>query len=320
MSHVVSRILITLLFGFPALLLGQPSGALQAAPEPATETTPDAATARLLATLATGSESERESAAFELAETAPAAGLPALVRALRQDESSVVRQAAAFALGAYRPPSPAVIDALMETLRGRDPRLKTAVATTLSRLGEESEAVVRGLVEALGSEDPRTRQSAVIVLERIGPPAAAAIPAVAQRLREDPDERVRRFAVAVLTAMGKEASEGAAEAMTSAAVPALLRAVGSDTSERVRQYSAEALPAVGAPASAAVPVLTEALGDPDWGVRAAAARSLGRYGPAASSAAPALKKAKKDGEEPVREAAREALREIGGRGSEPGSG
>lgn len=260
---------------------------------------------RLLDALRTGSEPEREQAALELAETAPPAALPALIRALREDDSSEVRQAAAFALGAYQPPAPETVAALMEALAGRDPRLKTAVATTLSRLGREAEAVVRALLGALAAEDPRTRQSAVIVLERIGAPAAevpALVPAVTERLEKDPDERVRRFAVAVLAAVGERAG---------AAVPALVGAVRSDASERVRQYSAEALRSVGAAAEEAVPVLTAALADPDWGVRVAAARALGEYGPGAAAARTALEKAaKEDPEEPVREAAKTALKTI----------
>jgi len=262
-------------------------------------------TPALVAALTSGTESEREEAAFELAETAPPAALPLLIRALRDDPSSAVRQAAAFALGAYHPPSAETVEALMDALQGRAPQLKTAVATTLSRLGAESELVLRALVAALGADDARTRQSALIVLERIGPPvsaAAGAVPAVAECLRKDPDERARRFAVSVLAAVGEDAGDGA--------VSALLETAHSDASERVRQYSVEALPAVGAPAAQAVPVLTEAVADPDWGVRAAAVRVLGSYGPAAVAAVPALEKAREDAEEPVRNAAVEALEKI----------
>lgn len=262
--------------------------------------------ARLLDTLRHGTETRREEAAFELAETAPPAALPLLVQTLREDESSAVRQAAAFALGAYHPPSTEAVEELMAALAGRDPRLKTAVATTLSRLGKESGAVVQALVAALGAEDARTRQSALIVLERIGSSAAAQAPgavgAVAERLEKDPDERVRRFAVATLAAVGEGAQS---------VVPALLRAVRSDASERVREYSVGALKAVGSDADRAVPVLVEALADIDWGVRAAAARALGEYGSAASAAKPALEKAaKEDAETSVREAAKEALNGI----------
>lgn len=269
--------------------------------------------ARWLDRLRTGTESQREEAAFELAESAPPEALPLLIRALRQDESSAVRQAAAFALGAYHPPSEGTVSALMEALAGRDARLKTAVATTLSRLGKESEPVVRALIAALGAEDPRIRQSALIVVERIGPPVVGQAPgvvtAVAERLEGDPDERVRRFAVAALAGIAVGARE---------ARPALLRAVRSDASERVREYSAGALRTVGVAADAAVPVLVQALADPDWGVRAAAARALGEYGSAASAAKPALKKAaNEDPEAPVREAAKAALDAISRPSSQP---
>ena len=73
----------------------------------------------------------------------------------------------------------------------------------------------------------------------------------------------------------------------------------------------------GLAASAAVPVITEALTDPNPRVRKTAAIALGRIGAGARAAISALIKVLRDGNSCVRDAAAEALAKIESAGHDP---
>jgi HEAT repeat protein len=91
------------------------------------------------------------------------------------------------------------------------------------------------------------------------------------------------------------------------AVPMLTGALG-DKEYRVRASAADAL--VKMPSAHVVPGMIQALRSADPSVRANAAVVLGAFGPAATHAAPALAGALKDTNPRVRELAGEALKQI----------
>lgn len=72
----------------------------------------------------------------------------------------------------------------------------------------------------------------------------------------------------------------------------LMKVLEKSRDPRERRMAAERLGSMGA--TDAAPVLSQALRDPDWGVRTAAAGALWELGPAAKDAVPALREAMKD--------------------------
>jgi HEAT repeat protein len=111
-----------------------------------------------------------------------------------------------------------------------------------------------------------------------------AVPPLEKALSSD-DAAVRREA---LRSMGKLRFR--APLLSQDVLPLLLDAMG-DPDEGVRAVAATYLGIMHDDPDASVPLLAQALEDPDVTVRRAAASALGSFGAAASSALPALKKA-----------------------------
>jgi HEAT repeat protein len=80
--------------------------------------------------------------------------------------------------------------------------------------------------------------------------------------------------------------------------------------ESIHEAALKVFGRIGPAASAAMPVLVEALEDPSRRVRLAAVQALGRLGPAAGTALPSLVQHLTDGSEPMRKVAAEALGRI----------
>jgi len=93
----------------------------------------------------------------------------------------------------------------------------------------------------------------------------------------------------------KETAVDALARIGESAVPVLIEAL-SDPNPDVRKQAARSLARMGDAGKAAVPVLIERLQDPDEEVRQAAARALGQMGAAAAEAVPALIAIIKQGE------------------------
>ena len=113
------------------------------------------------------------------------AAVPALIEALK-DEDSNVRGSAADALGKI---GPAAVPALIEALRDDDSDVRYTAAA-LARIGPAAEAAVPALIEALKHDDSIVRFNAAYALGKIGPAAEAAVPTLLEALK-DYDSYVR---------------------------------------------------------------------------------------------------------------------------------
>ena len=159
---------------------------------------------------------------------------------------------------------------------------------------------VSALALALSDPDDQVRFWAAVALGHIGPPAAPAIPALTERIKQDPLWTIRAESV---QAVARAVSTG------EEALPAILAAL-ADEDEQVQSKGAYALGQVEHWGPGAVPALTKLLEDERTWVRARAAESLSRVGPPAKAAAPALKKLADDDDAHVRLSARDALAKI----------
>jgi HEAT repeat protein len=259
----------------------------------------------------------REAIAFALGEIAreSLAGaadpnlLPALIKALKDDEP-LVRRSAAYALGNLGRDAEPARDALEAALADAKAEVRQNVAWALGKLGASG---VPALRKALGDGDPlvkrdaanslagieiaavrpalgellklcgennsEVRRSALAALVRIvGPEDTGAAASIRQALL-DPDFEVRCNAALVLSNIGgKEAKAG---------LDVLLGALKKENVE-LRRQAAAAIHSIGPDAEKAVPALIQALRDPDEETRGNAALALGGIGQAAEKAVPAL--------------------------------
>ncbi len=292
----------------------------------------------------------RMRAAINLGAAGSAAAVPALAKALQDDPEPQVRASAAAALGRIK--AGESVATLMRALRDPDWRVRRQAAAALADIGapaipslvsalaapEESVQAMavdalRGigapafeaLAAALASDNPRTRGNAAAALV---PPAGgqAALPALA-RLVSDRDAYVRaraaqalggfkgsEVATALRQAMQDEnpdvraAAAGACARIANSGSADLLLAALRDEAALVRENSATALGRIGQPA--AIDPLIAALKDSDPKVRASAAAALGAL--KAQAAVPALIAAMADAHHGVGYAANEALCRITG--------
>ena len=180
----------------------------------------------------------RETAVNYLRRMGPLAepAIPALIRALKEDEEPHVRMNAVAALGSTGKASGIVIKALTETWLGtnrnmgeqahralsqlgREAQLAAYIqgskegrrekrilaATILGRIGEGSGAAVAALTEALKDEDWLVRQSAAVALGQIAGENSVAVAAVTEALR-DTNRVVRIEATNALMQIDPEAA------------------------------------------------------------------------------------------------------------------
>ena len=73
---------------------------------------------------------------------------------------------------------------------------RRAAATELAKFSSDSEKAVPALSKALDDPDVEVRQNALTSLEFFGEKSNPAGPALRQRLKQDPDEKIRRQAMA----------------------------------------------------------------------------------------------------------------------------
>ena len=150
---------------------------------------------------------------------------------------------------------------------------------------------------------PRKRRAAVVALGEIAAANKAefvtALSAVGRALQNDASPLVRQQAATVI---GQQKVEDAAAVLAD-----LTTAVRVEREPSVRREVAVTLGRFGKLAKQAVPALTDALSDPNDGVKAAAAEALGRVGPEARTAVPELVKLARAADKPLRLAVTFAL-------------
>ena len=205
-------------------------------------------------------------AAKELAKLGTEArpALPALSEKLRSHDATTAlwaRYAIAKITGETEKHLPALIEAL------DDKRVYPGMAATaLAGFGASAANSIPSLIPKLGDAHTDNRWSAAWALASIGPQAKAAVPALAEMLTGDRDEKARWYAAYALSEIGTEARD---------AVPALLAAL-DDTDDDVRGYAVRALGRIGREAANALPRLLAMQDDENETLRAETLAALSR--------------------------------------------
>ena len=181
-----------------------------------------------------------------------------------------------------------VLPALSDVLKEGDAVTRVQTAATLGEFGSRLLLLVPGLRAALRAAvltatDPDVRSAASQALVQIGPHARSPIPVLIDNLKDELPA-IRFNSASALGEAGAEARP---------AIAALTAAALYDPVRRVRVEAAVAIWRIDRRHHRVVPVLSEALTDPDEIVRWIAADCLGDVGADAQEAAPALREALK---------------------------
>jgi HEAT repeat protein len=278
--------------------------------------------------LKNGDGSIRTWAALCLGQIGPDArtAVPSLTGALR-DPDPFVAARVAESLGRIGPHARDAVPKLIEAYRAGDPEVNKAVTDALVKIGS---GAVEALVDALKSPHEGERRGAATALGQLGQSAVLGlIPAL-----KDPDPGCRRAAAAILQGMGPKARDRAAlaglaerlkdveapvrlqalqaiDAIDPASLPTLQAGLNAlkDGDKEVSRFAWQAL-LEKKPARDAVPILADALKDPEAGVRGVAGALLQKVGPDAREAVPALLGVLKDTDRDTRLHAAAALGEV----------
>jgi HEAT repeat protein len=202
----------------------------------------------------------------------------------------------------------------------KEVKRRRAALSGLEQIGLKSPKGVLTVIAALKEDaDPELREAAAQALGRLAQQAEE-VPKEPKDKRKEAAEMRDGCLTALRTALKedrdpKDAKADAKRAKVREACAGALGRVGTDLLTRRKEEEREQSLILGF--RAAVPILTEALRDPDSGVRAAAAESLGRLSDYAHDAVPALIEAFKDktADRFVRGYAAFAIGRIGGDGA-----
>ncbi len=270
--------------------------------------------------------------------------VPVMLKAIR-DEDRDVRRAAVSTIRQYGK-HPAVVAALIEALKDKDPRKHHGdsnvfdyAAFSLSSIGRDAEKALPTLLELAENGDPHSRRQVVICLGRFGRLAPEfwprIFPVLLAILKDKKAGRLRGAAAGMMEEMGRDAK---------GAVPVLidiLREKMSDEDEApwvfinddpgsvvktmlmppwassLRSGILSALAAVGPESRAAIPTIVEILGNNSRTLseRRNAAEALGKIDPSSESARKALEKAARDVDDDLRASAEQALKRFPAKGS-----
>lgn len=262
----------------------------------------EAVAAALTAGLDSPDEPVRQAALAGLGAMAPrlpGAAPPGLVRAL-DDDSGVIRTAAAAALGRYRKGLDPAIPALLRHLEDQQPSVCAACAEAFRRIRPPavSPASAPAVLAALRVRDHAARASLVTLIGRLGSDPGAAVPALITVLREpiDSDARIADRTDSDDAQYAGPAHEAARALSLIArgtprageAMAALLAVVRSGPAQR-KPSAASALGGFGPAAVSAVPdligLLKEAAASPvPVQIGASAADALGKIAPGTPAA------------------------------------
>jgi HEAT repeat protein len=253
------------------------------------------------------------------------AAVPALARALREDEAQLrweaagalgaiggparaelvaaltnkdpnVRRAAAYGLGESIPPEPATVEALLRALGDQEVSVRAMAASSVSALGTNALAWV---MESFRRGDVQARQSAARAFGALRSARDVTVPALVE-MSQDKNPASRLVAIQTLAGLG----------LPNRQMIEAYKSLLKDPAEEVRLAAVLALSTGRFHAKTVLPALTECLGDDSPKVREGAARALGAIGAGAKPALPELARLAQDKEEPVRAAAKEAAARI----------
>jgi HEAT repeat protein len=259
------------------------------------------------------------------------ASVPALAKVVESPDSRA-RYSALLALGRIGPDAGDAILALTAALHDPDRNVRFLAVAALVKIDPTKKAVADHLAEAvpilvdvLRHEQAPIRAWAASVLGVVGPGAKPAAPALATRVEQDEDARVRVSAAQALGHMGavegvptliaaqadKDATVRGAVAnalleLGPTALPSLIDALAHSRAE-LRAPSAEVLERIGKPAAGA---LAQATADANPERRRAALGVLEKIGAPASDAVPSVTAALKNEDAGTRSGAIRALAAI----------
>lgn len=182
----------------------------------------------------------RTQAAHRLAELGQQAkrAAPALVNALKNDEESLVRQAAAFALGKLGPVARDLVrKEVFTALRDADEDVRLAVLEALANLGAPDLTELPIMLSRLRNSVERQQFKPCLLIARslalLGPRAKDAVPDLREMFKAE-DRSVRAAALLTLRKIGSAAREAAPE----------LGEALKDTDREMRMQAALALTAI----------------------------------------------------------------------------
>jgi HEAT repeat protein len=190
------------------------------------------------------------------------------------------------------------VPCLLQRLDDPDTHIRRGCAAALLRI--DREIGLPPVRERLAHSDRGFGISMAHAMVRTNVEAGLAVQVMIENL-SDTYYPVYNESIKVLGELGPQSTE---------AVPVLVEHLRKAEHADIRSRLAHALARIGPGASAAVPALGEALGDPDADVREAAAYALSTVGPAAREAEHALRLALNDADPKVRFRASKALQKL----------
>jgi len=216
---------------------------------------------------------------------------------LLADPDEATRIHAAKALGAIGPGAAGAVEALTSALDTATPKTKLYAIYALGRIGEKAQNAFPKVAEQLKSEDAQTRREAVKAFRQMKLPLETTVPVLLKVLESAKSTEEVMPALHAMSEIGKPG------------VPRLVEAMQKFPTARF--WICRILADIGPDADAAVPAVTEVLGDEKTDVRREAVLCLGHIGKPAASAAPQLVKLLGDKDAGIRAASIWALMMVG---------
>jgi hypothetical protein len=173
-----------------------------------------------------------------------------------------------------------MVPQILETLEHLEGRDGSELVSAIGSHDPPVKEAVPVLAALLDSGNGPTRKSAASALGRMGSVALPAVPGLVDCLQKEGDQETR---IAAAESLGRIGPTCAATA-----VPALAKAARDDKWPKVRSAALTALGEMGPAAKEAVPVLREALKDPDGFISLAARNALFRVEPGKSQEVAAI--------------------------------